>query len=283
MKNILKLRKLLIKNLVDKGIPKEVLERVCITDNDLNNIVKEICNIKPMPQRILEIGSYVGVSSILLSNLCTDILVTIDPNLSIDTDLNDIRLNKQTKDFFNELVYDFSDKNKIIRLDCFFSKIPRNEFIQCHNKFTKNIDAIKIMDTNLLKEYEPFDVVFVDGDHYSDGVYSDLARIMTLSYTPKLILLHDVQDRWGKEVKKGIKQFINDFKGFKFYESDNIGVLVREQKNIKIDVADLNTDKKQEINATIENIVKRNKGITTFKIVNETNLIIEEVKNGKKV
>ena len=227
--NVEMLRNNVVEYLTTLGVPKKVLDIVCIQYYEfevIEEIFRKFNNIKT----IMEIGSYVGVSTFLLSHFCQNI-ISIDPNLNIEADCRKYNEDGQgnARKYFSQVIEHYKIKNCSI-FDNYFSKTPRREFIDFHKPYDSNLENIPLFSLKNLDNLPTIDVVFLDGDHYWDGVMSDLLKIIQFKRLPKLILLHDVKGNWGEQIKKGVKEFQqinNDYEDLKTI--GNIGYLILKE------------------------------------------------------
>lgn len=204
--NIEMLRNDVVKYLTTLGVPKKVLDIVCIQYYEFEIVEKILRKFKNI-ETIMEIGSYVGVSTFLLSHFCHNI-ISIDPDLDIEADCRKYNEHGQgnVRRYFSQVIEHFNIKN-CITFDNYFSKTPRREFIDFHKPYDSDLENIPLFSLKNLDDLPKVDAVFLDGDHYWDGVMSDLLKITQFKKPPLLIFLHDVKGKWGKEIRKGVKEF----------------------------------------------------------------------------
>lgn len=227
---LIALRRAMFNFLIEQKFPELVLKRICVTDEDVADIAKVLNEEFMHPvKNILEVGSYVGVSTILLANLCKDANIDcVDPNLSVDSDMPEgIELRKKTGDYFSLLGMNFSTNigSRIQRYDAFFSCLPQSQSMEFHKLKNPNILGIPIFNVDNKKKY---DLIFIDADHYHGSVYSDLLLACKLLSQDGCIILHDVLGYWGKEVVLGVKQFLSRVENYYFRTSRNIGIIKRK-------------------------------------------------------
>lgn len=210
-------------------MPRKVIEVVCIQYyefDDVANILRKQKNINT----IMEIGSYVGLSTVLLSVFSSK-LISVDPNLDIKADCDKYNVvgYGKSRNYFDRVIKRFG-KNSITKYDNYFSKTPNEKFVKFHQKYDENLCDIPILPLEKIQK-EKIDVVFLDGDHYRDGVLSDLNKISMLNYLPRLIILHDVKGTWGKEICEAVKQFRKQNKLYKrLRKQGNVGCLKLRRK-----------------------------------------------------
>jgi hypothetical protein len=77
-------------------------------------------------------------------------------------------------------------------------------------------------------QYGPYDLVFLDGDHHTDAVASDLNLLARYLSRNGILVLHDVSKAWGEHVRNGIASFTQEHTGFSLSTDHNLGFLSRD-------------------------------------------------------
>ena len=223
----LEIREASFKILRQMGIPKELLYSVCLIPDDIKSIY-DIAKDKDISS-VLEIGSFVGVSAIVLLTLFKKSKIyCVDPCLSIKSDAKTygVELNESTDYYFQALSKNFSLCDRITKIKAFFSKIPDDNTIAYH--LSNNPDMLKIpVISTVLEQKRKFDLIFIDADHYAESVESNLKLTTEMLNSNGCVVLHDVCGKWGKEVQKGAQMFIERNTRYKFYIHGTIGVVTR--------------------------------------------------------
>jgi methyltransferase family protein len=223
---------------VDQGFPEALLDFVCIHSDEAAQIVNIIK--RRNPNSILEIGTFIGLSTgvIALASAPTSTLVGVDPNLPIDV------LSKRfnyfescgSLTFVRGMLEHFGICQKVILLEGYFScpsSSYRERFIALGGDpgaiDSKKIDIVG----ERVGEFAPYDLVFVDGDHSTESVYSDLLLVRHYISENGIIILHDLDPLgyWGRYVHAGIMKFLQDHSGFSMSINGNLGFLCRESHN----------------------------------------------------
>lgn len=164
------------------------------------------------PQNVLEVGTYVGFSTMLLA-LCTDDgtrIHTIDPDLPLRTEMTTMRcpvLEGKLAGTTHEIA------RAAARLLHVESKISFHAggFSLCDTFSTENADhapARAAIGREILAQAGPFDCIFIDGLHYEHAVLSDLELAATGLTEDGIILLHDLLGRWGSNVHSAVSRFL---------------------------------------------------------------------------
>lgn len=130
-------------------------------------------------KRVLEIGSYCGLSTVCLARTASQV-VAVDPH--------DGRATPRPKDTRAEFL------SNLVRYGV-------NERVAVH----PSLDDVT----------GPFDLAFIDGDHSIDAVRSDYRRIVPMLAPDGLIAFHDYRDypgqydgRWDEGVRKAVDEFL---------------------------------------------------------------------------
>jgi Methyltransferase domain len=88
-------------------------------------------------------------------------------------------------------------------------------------------------------EFAPYDLVFVDGDHHEESVYTDLSSVCHYITKDALIILHDLSGYWGIHVFTGINRFRQEHSEFSLQVHENLGFLYRRSSHIPALIKDL--------------------------------------------
>jgi len=224
LEKALQTRKKSFEILSEHNICVTVLKETCIQKYDLKNIFDAAVGLDI--KNILEIGSFVGVSTVALCAMFEQAnIVCVDPNLSIKTDAEEYGcIADKTVGFYrNILVNEFGLNKRYSCFEGFFSNRPHEHTLAYHRENNPSIDTIKVLkDSGII--FPKFDLIFLDGDHYAESVYSDLKFAFPMLSDSGVIITHDICDDWGKEVRKGIDKFLQEYDAV-FEEYNSIGVI----------------------------------------------------------
>lgn len=215
---------------VSQGIPENVVRGVSIYPEDATRLV-EIVEEKT-PHKILEIGTFIGLSTgvLALASAPDSILVCVDPSLPVSIHSRKLGHEENTRTFvFVEKMLDhFGKREKTILLEGFCSYISPE-----HKNYVTlsggNAEQITIIGDEI-GEYSPYDLVFHDGDHSTENVYSDLLLISKYLSSNGIIIIHDVSinNHWRKHVLAGVEMFLAEYPDFSFKTENELGFLIRE-------------------------------------------------------
>lgn len=223
----LDIRESSFKVLRQMGIPKELLYSVCLIPDDIKAI-DDITKGKRVSQ-ILEIGSFAGVSTVVLLTLFDkSTICCVDPCLSIKSDAEKYGadLTESTDYYFQALSHHFGLDKRITKIKAFFSKLPDSGTIAYH--LPNNPDMLNIPVVSAVYN-KKFDLIFIDADHYAESVRSNLELTTKMLSRGGRVILHDVCGKWGPEVQKGASLFIGQNKDYDFYVHNTIGVVSKKR------------------------------------------------------
>lgn len=212
--------------LLSLGFAEAVLRRTCITPEESLKIADVIK--RRQPRRILEIGTFVGLSTgvIALARPTSGSLVCVDPNLPADihsTAVNAVRHMSGSLAIVRQVLEHIRQADNTTLLEGFFSCPPQADL---QHMLKRGVDLPRIgIIGERIREYGTFDVVFLDGDHYADAVYSDLTLICHHLSPSGIIVLHDMVGKWADQVHTGVRRFRFEHDEFGFIQDDNLGFL----------------------------------------------------------
>lgn len=213
-----------------KGLEKKFIKHVSISSQDANVIEKHI-QVKN-PQNILEVGTFIGVSSTVLGLAkeesaqltCVDLNFPVAAHNLVGSGGFIVKDETPTLEYVSSALDFFECKNGVNLVEGFFSTpLPENimEKIQA-SKWQRDIPIVGKMIGN----YGPFDMVFLDGDHSERGVYNDLKLAINHIAKDAHILLHDVTDSWQDGVRGGIEKFCIEYPHYELVSIEsNVGTL----------------------------------------------------------
>ena len=121
-----------------------------------------------MPKRVLEIGTFVGVSTHLIaaSHQPTPEVFTIDPNLplhvemlSMESDLGEVDAEQRTQDISRAVSTAMGLEDRIHYFEGGFSSVDTYSSHRSHSSLD-----IKLVGPEVCKQNGPFDIVFLDGN-----------------------------------------------------------------------------------------------------------------------
>ncbi len=237
--DICDLRDEILQDLEVVGFNRKLAEYISIEEESSKRIEKIIGEYKNLNKHIdvlLEVGSFIGVSTIILAYLGADAkIIAVDPNLLVTSDAEEfgVKQDERCRTYFDviyENKYKYLLKQRIHRYDAYFSSYPSEEVVELKGKY-ENMKDISILDESVIEE--KIDIAFIDGEHTEKGVSSDLLKVAPKMKDTGIMVLHDMQGYWGKRVRRGINIFLNENKDyFLKLDSNNseIGVISKKDK-----------------------------------------------------
>ena len=215
-----------------QGFPEKLLRFVCINPYE----AYQICNIikRTNPHTILEVGTFIGLSTgvLALASSLESILVCVDPNLPVNVLSQKFHYSESRGSFWfvQNMLEHFEKDQKTILLEGTLSPLSadykdRWMVLGGNPKSTVGI-------CERVKEFGPYNLVFVDGDHHEDSVYADLSSVCHYLNEDALIILHDLSGYWGIHVFTGISRFLQEHTEFSLQIHENLGFLYRHSSHI---------------------------------------------------
>jgi predicted O-methyltransferase YrrM len=198
------------------GFDTAAIRQWCIPELDGETLFKAIQGRRP--KRILEVGTYVGVSTLLIALAdAAATIVTVDPSLplavemnSMGSELGSLARGVRTHDVARAAARQLGVEDCIkfvqggFSTGDTFSSIRRSTDVQ-----------VPVVGPAVCDMYGPFDLIFVDGLHYAAAVEKDL-ELATKALAPGgVILMHDCIGMWGTNVRAGIFRFLADHPEFR--------------------------------------------------------------------
>lgn len=217
---------------LEQGFPEALLRFVCINPYEAFQISAII--EKRNPRAILEIGTFIGLSTgvFALASPPDSILVCVDPNLPVNVLSERFHYfeSRGSLWFVHNMLEHFEKCQKTVVLEGCFSTMSADyrDRLKAHGGNPDNITAIG----GRVGEFAPYDLVFVDGDHDEESVYSDLSLVNHYLSEDALIILHDLSGNWGIHVFSGMSRFLQEHPELIVKIHENLGFLYRRSHYI---------------------------------------------------
>jgi hypothetical protein len=183
---------------------------------------------------MLEVGTFIGLSTgvLALASSLESVLVCVDPNLPVNVLSQKFHYSESRESFWfvQSMLEHFEKDQKTILLEGTLSPLSadyRDRWMALggNPKSTAGI-------CERVKEFAPYNLVFVDGDHHEDSVYADLSSVCHYLNEDALIILHDLSGYWGIHVFGGISRFLQEHAEFSLQIHENLGFLYRRSSPI---------------------------------------------------
>lgn len=226
-------RELAISFLVQAGLNREFVENASLKPDDAEILVN-FCPYQS-PGKILEVGTFVGVSSVVLGLCFPDSeIICVDPGLPTGL-MNGLCVRKFEIPDYQETMLSFveaalshvgvRDRVKIDRgffSCCFPDAGDRQKVVD----YGVNLDNYATIGPDVCQTHGPFNTIFLDADHRTEAVLSDLLLLSSYVAPDGVIILHDMgEDFWGQQVREGVHQFLKVHPEFKLEQRGDLGKL----------------------------------------------------------
>jgi predicted O-methyltransferase YrrM len=203
----------------DLGYPNELLGQWALPERDALTLLAEVEELQP--RNILEVGTYVGVTSLLLAlHTSADTRIhTVDPNFPLQIEMSAMQSNLygsnvavKTQQLGQQAAHSLGLDGRIVFHEGGFS---------VGSTFSSNnadpLARVEVVGAELCAQYGPFDCIFVDGLHYEDAVLSDL-NLAARHITPEGVIgIHDAKGRWASNVRRAVFRFLEEHDDFFFF------------------------------------------------------------------
>ena len=218
--------------LSQQGLEYKFIENASLKIDDAKELIRLIK--AQNPQKILEIGTFVGVSSAVLGLCVPDAqIVCIDSDLPVKAQnflcLQKFNISNQSTnlDFVAKLINYLGIAERFTLHGGYFSCcFPEEEDRQTLTNNGIEIQTSEIIGQRICEEYGPFEVVFLDADHRTPAVKSDLELLFPYVVSGGIIILHDVGlDYWGEQVRSAVQEFLEQYPESKFHLRGDIGFI----------------------------------------------------------
>jgi glycosyltransferase involved in cell wall biosynthesis len=196
----------------DLGLPRAVIGQWCIPKTDAVDLFEVVQSSQPA--RILEVGTYVGVSTMVLAAAANGSaeVVTIDPNFpvgvemrSMGSDLANVDESIPAQEICRRAAELLGLSNGIRLIQGGFAS--RETFV---SRVGSPSLLTRVRGPDLVKQNQQFNLIFIDGLHYADVVHKDLILAARMLAKGGVILMHDCIGMWGTNVRTGIFRFLAD-------------------------------------------------------------------------
>jgi predicted O-methyltransferase YrrM len=194
----------------DEGYPHHIIGQWTLPENDVEDLIYTLSSKKP--KRLLEVGTFVGLSTMLLALASDDDarIVSVDPNypisremLSMGSSIEGVAHERRTQEIAKAVAQRLGVFEKIIFVAGGFA--VNSSFASRRNDEESDISVVG---ATVCEDHGPFDFVLVDGLHYADAVEQDLQLASSAMSEDGIMLAHDCIGMWGTNVRAGIKRFL---------------------------------------------------------------------------
>ena len=219
--------------LEQEGLNREFVENASLKPDDADILVS-FCGSNT-PKMILEIGTFVGVSSVVLG-LCfpESKIVCIDPGLPTGL-MNGLCVKQFDIPNYTRTMLEFVEAGLVnagvrdrfqLHQGFFSCCFPHPDDRQQVIDYGINLDDYSTIGREVCEEYGPFDAIFLDADHRTEAVFQDLLLLHSYLTPEGAIVLHDMgEDFWGTQVREAVDRFLTEHPQFRLERQGELGKL----------------------------------------------------------
>ncbi|MDJ1178091.1 class I SAM-dependent methyltransferase [Roseofilum sp. BLCC_M91] len=226
-------RQLAISFLAQQGLNREFVENASLKPDDAEILV-QFCPHE-RPEKILEVGTFVGVSSVVLGLCFPDSeMICVDPGLPTGL-MNGLCVRKFEIPDYQQTMLSFVEaalthvgvRHRFKIYQGFFSCcFPDAGDRQKVADYGVNLNDYALIGPEVCQTHGPFNAIFLDADHHTEAVLSDLLLLSSYIAPDGVIILHDMgEDFWGQQVREGVHQFLRVHPEFSLEQQGDLGKL----------------------------------------------------------
>ena len=228
------------------GFPPDLVAHWSLPRPDAARLIAELTTARPA--NILEVGTFVGFSTLLMATYAPPdaTIHSVDPNFPLNVELD--AMNTRTADADVSLRPQEVARRAAERLGLARGLTFHAGGFAVGATFSsmksQPTETAAVIGPEVCERYGPFDLVFIDGLHYSHAVLSDL-RLAGRHLAPDgRIVLHDLIGMWGSNVRRAVYQFLLERPDLVLRHGkyaaiyDAIGVIERRDARPSVDSAD---------------------------------------------
>lgn len=192
------------------GLPRHVAAGWALPEQDTHDLM-HVLKLKS-PKTVLEIGSYVGITTNLMASFLPDDvrIHAIDPNQPLRVEdgvmtKTEICLTMRPFDLGRAVAQELGIDHKI-----FWHEGGSTTSKTFATENSSIGSTIPVIGNDVCDMHGPFDFIFIDALHYEFAVRADL-ELAAKSLAPGgIIAVHDVLGRWGSHVRRALHGFLAD-------------------------------------------------------------------------
>ncbi len=191
------------------GYPRHVVGSWAISENDVDDLVR--LAVEADARKILEVGTFVGVSTLLLALACPSArIVTVDPGFPLEVEMSAARSDiagVNAGATTTEVAQLAAEKLGVLdRIRFVEGGFAVGETFS--SVLEKDGATIAVVGPQICEEEGPFDFAFIDGLHAAKAVEADIALAASAMIAGAPIVLHDCIGFWGANVRSGVFEFL---------------------------------------------------------------------------
>ncbi|MEV8545951.1 class I SAM-dependent methyltransferase [Streptomyces sp. NPDC051572] len=220
-----------------EGVPANLLNWMCINKSDALTLSEVIANYRP--RRILEVGTFLGFSAAVMGQLApTSEIVTIDPNypLSVISTRFGYESDRRVLDYAKNCFDALCVSDRITLIEGYFADRSASYLKNYVEQWggdprTAGKDQGEIVESAILAQ-DPFDMIFIDGDHSETAVYSDLMLAAKMIAPDGVIVMDDIylEGDFSIPILAGLRRMLaevsnNRVRPYEFFATGGMGIL----------------------------------------------------------
>lgn len=194
------------------GVPSSSTVQWSIPRADAIDLIAALESRHPRdaPIRILEVGTFVGISSLMMLQCFPNAtLDSVDPNLPLQVEFEAMRcrvmdgdMRLRTQEIAAKAAERLGVRDRL--------HLHAGGFATCAT-FAGGLEDVPVIGRKVVAARGPFDAVFVDGLHHEQAVLADLRlAIGALRPGQGVVLLHDLVGSWGSNVRRAVYRSLEE-------------------------------------------------------------------------
>lgn len=194
------------------GVPSSSTVQWSIPRADAIDLIAALESRHPRdaPIRILEVGTFVGISSLLMLQCFPNAtLDSVDPNLPLRVEFEAMRcrgmegnLGLRTQQLASKAAERLGVRDRL--------HLHAGGFATSAT-FAGGLEDVPVIGPAVVAARGPFDAIFVDGLHHEQAVLADLRlAIGALRPGQGMVLLHDLVGSWGSNVRRAVYRSLEE-------------------------------------------------------------------------
>ncbi|WP_172834483.1 O-methyltransferase [Nitrospira japonica] len=208
----------LLTTYADLGYQRELVSHWALPGRDLRQLLTEL--EEAAPQRLLEVGTFVGLSTLAMAFKTGEgaVIHTVDPNFPLQVELEAMRTQSREADLTvrsQTLARQAAERLGLSHKIVFHAGGFSTPATFASTK-TDPTHTTPVVGPDVCRSHGPFDLIFIDGLHYSHAVLEDLRLARPHLRPGGRIVLHDVIGCWGSNVRRAVFQFLAETPGMIF-------------------------------------------------------------------
>lgn len=214
------------------GIPRMLTEYVSIGPYDAAVLGSELRALDPA--NILEVGTFVGVSSAVIALsaprahiCCVDPDFPIGAQASLSSRPFSLEEPRSSFQVAGALMESLGFRTRATLYSGFFSCLPDDGARSSLERAGVRLDGRRVVGEEICTRLGPFDAVFLDGDHREAAVLSDLRLSLRHVALDGVVFVHDIgEGPWHASVQNATRQVLREHPEVTLRIEGNVGILL---------------------------------------------------------